>query len=107
MTTSPQQKRWVSLGLIFGGHTPSYVAEPTELPLPPSAARIDAAEYEYEHEYEELMRDAGYEPEVPYPGARSMPWPSKCIDCGASRRPSIQDVERGVQCKHIRRGSSA
>lgn len=103
MTTSPQPRRWVSLGLIFGGHTPSYVERATE-PLPPRApARIAAQE----SEYEDLMYDAGYEPEVPYPGARSMPWPSKCMVCGASRKPSIQDIERGVKCKHIRRGSSA
>lgn len=102
MNTSPQSGRWVSLGLIFGGHTPNYIdAQSKESTLPRAPAPIK----DEEHEYEELMREAGYEPDVPYPGARSMPWPSTCIECGASRRPTVQDVERGVKCKHSRRGA--
>ncbi|MEU6290265.1 hypothetical protein [Streptomyces sp. NPDC046988] len=59
-----------------------------------------------ELEREETMRAAGYKPKVRYPGARSMPWPSECIDCGAPRKPTLQDVERGVRCQHVRRRGS-
>lgn len=52
------------------------------------------------------MRAAGYEPKVPYPGARSTPWPGTCITCGAPRRLTLQDVERGIKCRHIRRRPS-
>lgn len=102
-------RRWISLGLIFGGPTPPSAtvpppSAPSRRPDPPEPPAPDTAE---EHEREETMRAAGYKPKVRYPGARSMPWPSECIDCGASRKPSLQDVERGVRCQHVRRRGSA
>lgn len=105
MTNPSQPRRWVSLGLVFGGHTPVYsipqpAVGPARAPVPP-AVEQDA------EGAEELMREARYLPRVPYPGARSMPWDSECMDCGAPRRPSLQDVERGIRCKHYRRRSDA
>lgn len=105
MTTPSQPRRWVSLGLVFGGATPVYsipqpAPGPSRSPVPPLGEPDD-------EDAEELMREARYRPKVPYPGARSMPWDSECMDCGARRRPSLQDVERGVRCKHIRRRPGA
>lgn len=105
MTTPSQRRRWVSLGLVFGGPTPVYsIPEPAS---GPSRASVPPVGGPTEEAAEELMREARYRPEAPYPGARSMPWDSRCMDCGARRRPSLQDVERGVRCKHVRRGSGA
>lgn len=105
MTAPPQPRRWVSLGLVFGGHTPVYsIPQPAvrspRTPEPPVSEPDD-------EDAEKLMREARYRPSAPYPGARSMPWDSECMDCGARRRPSLQDIERGVRCKHVRRRSSA
>ncbi|QCX77837.1 hypothetical protein C9F11_21025 [Streptomyces sp. YIM 121038] len=105
MGTPSQPRRWVSLGLVFGGHSPVFevppsASEPPRAPVSP-VYEVDA------EDAEKLMREARYNPKVPYPGARSMPWDSECIDCGARRRPSLQDIERGVRCKHIRRRSAA
>lgn len=104
MNEPPEPKRWISLGLLFGGPTPSCeVLSPTSavssrpvLPAPPAPLATE------EREGEEAMRAAGYEPKVRFPGARSMPWPSECTTCGAPRKPSLQDVERGVRCQHVR-----
>ncbi|MFJ1838017.1 hypothetical protein ACIOJ9_29620 [Streptomyces sp. NPDC088175] len=97
-----QKKRWVSLGMLFGGHT-EYDGTPspnsdllhrpiaTPEPAPLTAEQRAAAE---------TMRAAGYEPQVRYSGYRTAPVPSTCITCGAYRRPTLQDVERGVRCKH-------
>lgn len=51
-------------------------------------------------EAEALLRAAGYEPLAPYPGSRTYGWPSRCVACGTDRRPSIQNVEQGLRCKH-------
>lgn len=102
MTVPSRQKQWVSLGLLFGGHPQSFELPPP-VSGPPPTTQVTADE----REAREVMRAAGYEPKGPYPGARSMPWDSECMDCGARRRPSLQDVERGVRCKHIRRRSGA
>ncbi|WP_328973443.1 hypothetical protein [Streptomyces sp. NBC_00239] len=99
-----EPKRWISLGLLFGGPTPPSESvlpiatrdSHTELPPPPAPYTDE------EREGEKTMRAAGYEPKARFPGARSMPWPSECITCGAPRRPSLQDVERGMKCQHIR-----
>lgn len=106
-----EPKRWISLGLLIGGFPPS-----NESLSPPSAASsqpippVDRAPLTAEErEHEETMRAAGYEPKTRFPGARSMPWPSECSTCGAPRKPSLQDVERGIRCQHVwgrRSGSS-
>lgn len=62
MTVPAQPKRWVSLGLLFGGHTPSYKAPPAGSAPRRTPAPVSADEHETE-----LMRAAGYEPEVPLP----------------------------------------
>ncbi|GHF33454.1 hypothetical protein GCM10010218_13190 [Streptomyces mashuensis] len=107
MTVPIQPKRWVSLGVLFGGHTsyatPPPVFAPWQAPAPPPTPSPQTAE---QGPAEETMLAAGYKPKVPFPGARSRPWPSECITCGASRKPSLQDVERGMRCKHIRRRSA-
>lgn len=105
MTTPSQPRRWVSLGLVFGGHTPVY-SIPQPAVRSPRAPAPPTSEFDDEGA-EELMREARYMPKVPYPGARSMPWDSECMDCGARRRPSLQDVERGVRCKHVMRRPGA
>jgi hypothetical protein len=102
MTVPSRHKQWVSLGLLFGGH-PQGFELPPPVSGPPPTTQVTADE----REAMEVMRAAGYEPKGPYPGARSMPWPSECTDCGASRKPSLQDIERGVRCKHVRRGPAA
>lgn len=99
MTTPSRPRRWVSLGLLIGGHSPVYSIPQPALSRRRPVRPIGVPDAE---EAEELMLDARYRPRVPYPGARSMPWDSECMDCGARRRPSLQDVERGVRCKHVR-----
>ncbi|MFC8438149.1 hypothetical protein ACFUJT_08115 [Streptomyces griseoincarnatus] len=106
-----EPKRWVSLGLLIGGFSPSHEAlSPSSAvgsqTIPPMDSAPLTAE---EQEHEETMRAAGYEPKIRFPGARSMPWPSECSTCGAPRKPSLQDVERGIRCQHVwgrRSGSS-
>ncbi|MFI6528204.1 hypothetical protein [Streptomyces uncialis] len=103
MDEVPEQKRWISLGLLFGGHTPPTEAMPLTFPAssPPVPPEAPAPYTTEELEDEETMRAAGYAPKVRFPGARSMPWPSECIACGQPRRPSLQDVERGMRCQHV------
>ena len=105
-----EPKRWISLGLLIGGFSPPHE------PLPPTFAAdsqpalpaAPAPVTPEEREFEETMRSAGFEPKVRFPGARSMPWPSECITCGAPRKPSVQDVQRGIRCQHVwRRRSGA
>lgn len=108
MTAPAQPKQWINLGLLLGGHTPSHetpppVSEPRQVPASPAPAPPTNEE----REAKETMRAAGYMPKVGYPGSRSTPWPSACATCGAPRRPSLQDVERGIRCKHVRRRSAA
>lgn len=48
----------------------------------------------------QMMRTAGYEPLVPYPGS-SKPWKARCEGCGAIRRPALNKVRsRGARCGH-------
>lgn len=100
MNEEPESKRWISLGLLFGGHT----VHPEVMPSTPAESGPPDTPAPYtteEREDEETMRAAGYEPKVRFPGARSMPWPSECITCGEPRKPSLQDVERGMRCQHV------
>ncbi|MFD7615546.1 hypothetical protein [Streptomyces sp. NPDC059802] len=109
MNEPPEPKRWISLGMLFGGPTPPS-ADVLPLSAPGSRPELPTAPAPYTDEElagEEVMRAAGYEPKVRFPGARSMPWPSECITCGAPRRPSLQDVERGMRCQHVRGRTSA
>ncbi|AKN68745.1 hypothetical protein QR97_02055 [Streptomyces sp. PBH53] len=105
MIGSRQPGQWVSLGVLFGGFTaqeetfPS-VDEPPQEPV--LDTEVDEATAAQMQDAEATMRGAGYIPEEPYPGGRTIPWESTCADCGAPRRPTLQDVERGVRCKHIR-----
>jgi hypothetical protein len=49
---------------------------------------------------EKELRAAGYEPLDPFPGMVRKPWRSRCVECGAERRPSIDTIRRGGRCKH-------
>ena len=46
------------------------------------------------------MREAGYAPEVPYPGTARQAWRSKCCTCGATRWVSLETVRAGKLCQH-------
>jgi hypothetical protein len=47
------------------------------------------------------LRAAGYEPVEPYPGTVVAQWLSRCVTCGAERRPTLRDVRRrGIRCAH-------
>lgn len=75
MTVPAPRKRWISLGLLFGGLAASYetapaVPTPRRTPTPPAPAPLTSQA----RIAEETMRAVGYEPKVPYPGARSIPW---------------------------------
>lgn len=47
-------------------------------------------------EPEALMRDAGAEPLVPYPGS-NLPWACRCLTCGEEISPRLGHVRRGSQ----------
>lgn len=87
---------WVSLGLVFGGHTPPIDVPSNPAPRAPSVWSPSADEDEKE---KALMRAAGYLPRIPFPG-RSMPWDSTCATCHEHRRPTLQQVETGTRCHH-------
>jgi hypothetical protein len=53
--------------------------------------------------FEDEMKAAGFEPAAPYPGKTGLPWPSRCLECGQLRRPTLHHVRGGYRCKH--RGS--
>lgn len=99
MTKQSQPKRWISLGVVFGGSTPQRERYPRlpALPQPHTAAAAISPE---ETEARLLMKEAGYTPYGPYPGARTMPWDCNCDICGQSRRPTIGEVENGLRCRH-------
>ena len=46
---------------------------------------------------EQLMRDAGFTPLGPYPGALAQ-WESKCVTCGNTTSPSYSTVRMGGRC---------
>jgi len=43
----------------------------------------------------QVMRSAGLEPLVPYPGNKQ-PWPCRCLACGAEVKPRYNNVEHGA-----------
>ena len=49
-----------------------------------------------------IMRAAGLEPKIPYPGADT-PWPCRCIACGNNPSPSLSSVRAGSGCKYCGR----
>lgn len=53
---------------------------------------------------EKELRDAGFEPMVPYPGLVSMAWQARCTTCGRVRQPTLSHVRRGNRCKHSNTG---
>lgn len=58
----------------------------------PCVARREQAEAD--------LRAAGYEPLEPFPGRFRSPWRSRCVECRAERRPSIDSIRQGKRCKH-------
>ena len=52
----------------------------------------------------EIMRAAGLEPIVPYPGA-AKPWPCTHLACGMNAEPSFSNVKQGVVgCRYCQKG---
>jgi hypothetical protein len=51
-----------------------------------------------------VMRTAGLEPLVPYPGS-GLPWPCRCIRCEWPVSPSYSSVKSGGQCKRCSAGT--
>lgn len=45
------------------------------------------------------MRDAGFEPLEPYPGAAGK-WRCRCLTCGKASTPRLDTVGRGSGCRH-------
>ncbi len=45
-----------------------------------------------------IMRAAGLEPKIPYPGADS-PWPCRCAACGNNPSPSLSSVRASSGCR--------
>jgi hypothetical protein len=110
--TTQTPKRWYSLGFLFGGFTPANekVHAPIEQLVPRAAwlAEEEADKRRKEAEEaaaaERVARAAGFIPDGPYPGRKTVPWPSKCAGCGAQHRPTLYDIETGVRCSHTRKG---
>lgn len=50
---------------------------------------------------EQILRDAGYRPLIPYPGLASTPWAAMCTACNTVRYPTVTGVLQD-QCKHVR-----
>jgi hypothetical protein len=46
----------------------------------------------------EIMRDAGLEPIVPYPGLSHTPWNCKCTKCERVISPTMSNVKNGATC---------
>lgn len=47
----------------------------------------------------EIMREAGLDPMVTYPGDKT-PWKSACIRCGKTVTPRLYNVRRGTRCRY-------
>ncbi|MDT3398133.1 hypothetical protein RKE29_16035 [Streptomyces sp. B1866] len=93
------RRRAVSLGLLIGGPA-DLVDRPVPEPAPvpePVAPVLSTPEWA-----EDVMREAGFVPQEPYPGNRSDTWLAKCEVCGRMRRPSLSAVSRGLRCRHGR-----
>jgi len=82
--------------MLFGGPTPLTVVRPAapEQPSPPTEFTVEEADAAAAE-----MREAGYDPQKPYPGP-SYPWDCVCMRCGGRRRPSLMSVRRGTRCRH-------
>ncbi len=46
----------------------------------------------------QTMRDAGFEPTVPYPGQSHAPWECKCTKCERLVSPTMSNVKNGATC---------
>ncbi|WNE95563.1 hypothetical protein PS467_09565 [Streptomyces luomodiensis] len=94
---APAGRRWISLGLLFGGHSchipgPLSAFRPgQETPLNwDPAAQLDSALWE--------VRQAGFDPDEDYPGTTDRPWRLVCIGCGTPRRLSLTAIRGGRRC---------
>lgn len=55
-------------------------------------------------EVAEVMRAAGFEPLVPYPGLASVAWECRCLRCGGVTLPRLGRARRGLaKCQHCSR----
>lgn len=50
-------------------------------------------------EAERVMRAAGLEPEEPYPGLVTKPWPCVCVNCGNRVTPMYSNIRSGGGCR--------
>ncbi|SEC89481.1 hypothetical protein SAMN04490356_5963 [Streptomyces melanosporofaciens] len=50
---------------------------------------------------EQILRDAGYRPLIPYPGLASSPWAAVRTTCDTVRYPTVTEVLQD-QFKHVR-----
>lgn len=96
-TDRTDNRRWISLGLLFGGHScdiPSPVGDPQSgkglAPEWDPAAQLDEALWE--------ARGAGFDPDEDYPGAPDRPWRLVCRGCGTSLRASLTSLRGGTRC---------
>lgn len=97
-STLADGRQWISLGILFGGHSYEVHSSPLTGPvpgeeLPPSrdsVAQAESAEWE--------MRQAGYDLDEDYPGSPSIRWSVTCSACSAPRKVSLQSVRRGARC---------
>ena len=97
-TDRTDDRRWVSLGMEFGGHTKerpwSFAAPSPDEQLPPRhdlAGQADSAEWE--------MKKAGFELEENYPGSPVQRCAVRCVVCGTPQKVSLQSVRRGARCR--------
>ncbi|MEU9789125.1 hypothetical protein AB0E27_00625 [Streptomyces sparsogenes] len=99
----PGGRRWVSLGDVIGGPSDAVPASAVLDPddhRPPrwdKEALAETADWEF--------REAGFDPQEPFPGTVKAPWPSRCLECGAARQPSLAAVRRGARCTCRRRAA--
>ncbi|MEV8062694.1 hypothetical protein AB0P37_41355 [Streptomyces antimycoticus] len=94
---APDGRRWISLGLLFGGHSctvpgPLGALRPGKELAPQwdPAAQLDEALWE--------ARRAGFDPEEDYPGAPDQSWRLVCRGCGAPLRVSLTSVRGSTRC---------
>jgi hypothetical protein len=50
---------------------------------------------------EKELREAGYEPLVPYPNNSKTPWLARCTTCGQERTPNMDTIRAKRRCKHL------
>lgn len=99
MTAPPKRGQWISLGMLIGGR-PSYEKAFPDTPRVRPPAGPEPATANDSGDDWDIMHAAGYSPNGPHPGSRSLPWDSTCETCGQPRRPTIEEAERGVKCTH-------